>query len=85
MPEAGDRGDALLEATVLELVLSRHHARFTATDLARELGAASQGRSDRSTVDRVIASLVEVGLLYRDGDFVLPSPAARRFDQLLGG
>jgi DNA-binding IclR family transcriptional regulator len=67
------------------MVLARHPSQLTATELARELGAASERRSDRLDVDRAVDALVDSGLLRRQGDLVLPTPAALHFDRLLGG
>lgn len=67
------------------MILARHPAQLTVTEIARELGAAPERSSDRLDADQAIDALVESGLLHRQGDFVLPTPAAMHFDRLLGG
>jgi DNA-binding IclR family transcriptional regulator len=83
MSRQGDRGDVSIEAAVLEFVLARHPAQLTLAELVREIGEGSDG--DRAGVDRAVLALVDSGLLSRQGELVLPTDPALRFDQLLGG
>jgi len=70
--------DAALEAAVLQLVLSLHPAALTMDELAREMGEGGN-----EALERAVRDLAAAGLLHRSDDFVLPTRAALRFDELL--
>jgi len=73
------------QAAVLAYVLALHPAQLTVLDLIREVtaGATELGESDR--MERAIRDLTGAGLLHCPGGLVVPSRAALRFDELLGG
>ncbi len=73
------------QAAVLTHVLMLHPTRLTVPDLVREIGAGAEGfdRSDR--IERAVRDLTAVGLLHSAAGLALPTHAAIRFDQLLGG
>jgi len=75
--------DAATESAILQLVLELHPAQVTAADLLREIGGESPGFAQRDAVERALRDLVAVGLLHRHDDFLQPTRAALRFDQLL--
>jgi len=70
--------DAALESAALQQVLALHPAAITFEELARELG-----EEDADSIERAVRDLVAAGLLLRSGPLVLPTRAARRFDELL--
>jgi len=73
------------QAAVLTHVLALHPAQLTIPDLVREVmaGAAEFEGGDR--IERAIRDLTGAGLLHCPGGLVVPSRAALRFDELLGG
>jgi hypothetical protein len=79
-----DRDAAMIEAAVLELLLATHPAQLTLEELTREVGRA-EALSGGREVEDAVRNLIGAGLVYRHGGFVLPSYAAVRCDQLLGG
>ena len=66
----------VLEHGVLHLVLARHPAQLRLDELVRAVG------EDELLVNDAVANLVVDGLLHRHGDFVVPTRAALRFDEL---
>lgn len=77
---------AELEPVVLEVLLALHPAQLTVEELVRELeGERLAGTAARAAVEEGVRELVAAGLLRRHGPFVVPTRAALRFDQLLGG
>jgi len=77
-------GDAAAESAVLQQVLALHPVMITMDELVRELGEQADA-AGREAVERSVRDLTAAGLLHRSGSFVLPSRAALRFEQLLGG
>jgi hypothetical protein len=76
--------DAATESAVLQQVLALHPTVITVAELVRELGESNDG--SRDAVERAVRDLSGAGLLHRSDDsFVLPTRAALRFDELLGG
>jgi hypothetical protein len=73
------------QAAVLAHVLVLYPAHLTIPDLVREVttGATELEESDR--MERAIRDLTAAGLLHCPGGLVVPSRAALRFDELLGG
>lgn len=61
--------DDLCEQAVLRHVLAWQPTILRLCDLIRELGS-------RDAVERAVRELVKVGLLHRQGECVLPTPAA---------
>jgi hypothetical protein len=76
--------DAAIEALVLRQLLALYPGQLTLEELVRELAAGSEDFNQRDAVERAVRDLAAAGLLHRSGDLVLPSRAARRFDELLG-
>ena len=72
--------DAATESAVLQQVLALHPTVVTLAELIREIG-----EGDGDAVERAVRDLAGAGLLHRSESFVLPTRAALRFDELLGG
>jgi hypothetical protein len=75
--------DAGTEAVVLRLLLTLQPAQLTVGELQLEVAGGESDFAGRDAVERAVRDLAATGLLHRHGDLVLPSRAARRFDQLL--
>jgi hypothetical protein len=84
---ARSSGGGEIEPVVLEVLLALHPAQLTVEELVRELEAeeAPAGWDGRPAVEEAVRDLIAAGLLLRHGPFVVPTRAALRFDQLLGG
>lgn len=76
--------DAVLEAAVLRQLLALHPGNITMDELVREVTAGAGDFDQRDAVERAVRDLGAAGLVNRSGELVLPSRAARRFDELLG-
>ncbi len=76
--------DAATESAVLQQVLAFHPAQVTVAELVREVGGESPGFGERDAIERAVRDLAGVGLLHANGDFVVPTRAAVRFNDLLG-
>lgn len=61
--------DDLYEQEVLRHVLNAQPTILRLCDLIREIGS-------RDAVERAVRELVKVGLLHRQGEVILPTPAA---------
>lgn len=86
--EIGDREtpageDMATESAVLQQVLDLYPTQVTYTELLREIGGQFAEFSERDAIERAIRDLVGTGLLHRHDDFILPSRAALRFNELL--
>lgn len=79
------REDAAAEAAVLRQLLALHPVQITFEELLREIAVEPEDFVQRDAVERAVRDLAAAGLLHRCEDFVLPSRAALRFDELLGG
>jgi len=77
--------DAATESAVLQQVLALHPTVVTVAELVRELGENSGRFAANDAVERAVRDLTGAGLLHRNESFVLPTRAALRFDELLGG
>lgn len=77
--------DAEVESAVLKHLLALHPTQITVEELAREIDDRPEDFTRRDAIDRAVRELVGVGLLHRRDPFVLPSHAAIRCDELLGG
>lgn len=75
--------DAAAESAVLMRVLDLHPSQVTVAELVREIGAEGAGFAERDSVERAVRDLSGAGLLHRNDDFVLPTRAALRFNELL--
>jgi len=79
------REDAATESAVLQHVLALHPAQTSFAELLQEVGGESGDFAHRDAIERAVRDLTGVGLLQRNGPLVLPTRAALRFDELLGG
>jgi hypothetical protein len=77
--------DAAVEAAVLRQVLVLHPAQVTLAELVREIASDPDAFAERDAIERAVRELAHAGLLHRNGEFVLPSRAALRFNELTGG
>jgi hypothetical protein len=75
-PTAGRDQDGYYEQEVLRHVLKEQPTIFRLCDLVRELARDPREFADRDGVERAVRELVKVGLLHRQGECVLPTPAA---------
>ncbi len=76
--------DAAIEATVLRQLLALHPVQVTFDELLREIAVEPDDFAARDAVERGVRELVAAGLAHRREDFVMPSRAALRCDELLG-
>lgn len=75
--------DAANESAVLLRVLDLHPAQVTVAELVRDIGGEQAGFAERDSIERAVRDLDGAGLLHRNEDFVLPTRAALRFNELL--
>jgi hypothetical protein len=75
--------DAAHESAVLQQLLDLHPTQVTVTELLREIGGEIAGFDERDAIERAVRELVGAGLLHRRDDFIVPSRAAVRFNELL--
>lgn len=73
--------DAATESAVLQHLLALHPTQVTLVELTRELGGGDF--AGRDAIERAVRDLTGVGLLHKRDDFVLPTRAALRFEELL--
>lgn len=76
--------DAKTESAVLQYVLALHPAQTSFDELLREFDREAGDFAQRDAVERAVRDLTSAGLLQRNGQLVLPTRAALRFDELLG-
>ncbi len=75
--------DAQTQALVLGLVLAEHPKQLTFAEAARALvGEDADGATEIDALARAVGDLVAYGLLHRNGEHLVPSRAALRFDEL---
>lgn len=74
--------DARTEAAVLRWLLALHPAQITFVELLREVCEEPEDFAQRDAIERAVRDLVATGLVHRHGEFVIPSRAALRFDEL---
>ena len=77
--------DAAVEATVLRQLLLHHPAHLTVEELIVDVAADPEAFAERDAIERAVRDLARAGLVHRNGEFAIPSRAALRFDELLGG
>lgn len=68
--------DGYYEEAVLRHVLTERPTILRLCDLIRELASDPCEFGDRDAVKRAVRELIKVGLLHRQGEVVLPTPAA---------
>jgi hypothetical protein len=91
--EVDDRGhirsaaeeDARIESAVLQYILAFHPVQTSFEDLLREFILEPEDFGQRDALERAVRDLAGAGLLQCNGQLVLPTRAALRFDRLLGG
>ena len=76
--------DDEVEATVLRQLLERHPSHLSLEELTREIVVDPECFAERDAIERAVRDLARAGLLHRNEDFVFPTRAALRFDELLG-
>jgi hypothetical protein len=74
--------DARTEAAVLRWLLALHPAQITFEELLRQACEDPDDFAQRDAVERAVRDLTIAGLVHRNGEFVIPSRAALRFDEL---
>jgi hypothetical protein len=77
-----DEKDKAIESAVLALILYRHPAQLTIEELTREVADDPSQFLQVDALERAVGDLRRVGLVNRNGDFVIPSQAALRMDSL---
>jgi len=75
--------DEAVESAVLHQLLDLHPARLTLEELKRQMGSDRESFADRDALERAVRDLAAAGLLYRQTEFVEPTRAAVRFNELL--
>lgn len=73
-----------MESAVLQQLLVLHPVQLTLAELAREVTDDPEQFAQRDAVERAVRELAAAGLVHRGNDFVVPTRAALRFDELLG-
>jgi hypothetical protein len=73
---SGPSEDDIYEEAVLRHILDWHPTILRMCDLVREINPDPGNFGQRDAVERAVRELVAVGLLYRQGECVLPTPAA---------
>ena len=86
MDEIRDTGreDTMIEAAVLQQLLALHPIQLSLGDLTREVAGESGDFALSDAVERAVRELAAAGLALRNGEVILPSRAALRFDELIG-
>ena len=69
-------GDGDYKEAVLRHVLAERPTILRLCDLVRELARDPRQFGERDAVKRAVRDLTKVGLLHRQGECVLPTPAA---------
>ena len=75
--------DTATESAVLQQVLDLYPTQVTYAELLREVAGQFAEFGERDAIERAVRDLVGVGLLHRHDDFIMPSRAALRFNELL--
>lgn len=76
-------GDDAVQAAVLTQVLALHPAQLAFDELRLEMaGGEDAGFEERDAFGRAVRDLAGAGLLRREGESVLPTRAALRFQEL---
>ena len=75
--------DITTESAVMQQLLELHPAQMTAAELIRELGGEHAAFAERDGIERAIRDLGGAGLVHCRDDFVIPTRAALRLNELL--
>ena len=73
--QGSDEEERRLQREVLALALVEHPVRLTLREAQKVLGRPIE-------IERAVAALVGVGLLALEGEEIVPTPAAIRFNQI---
>jgi hypothetical protein len=71
-----------MQSAVLTVLLTEHPVQLTISEIARELVEDPDDFGQRDAVKQAVRDLAGVGLLHRQGIFVLPSRVALYYEQL---
>lgn len=74
--------DERVEGAVMSHLLGLYPAQLTISELVREMTVASQIFVVVDQVERAIRELIRVGLVHRNGDFVVASRAAVHSEEI---
>jgi hypothetical protein len=75
--------DEGVESAVLRQLLDLHPTRLKVAELVRELSGDRGGFAERDAVERAVRELTAAGLLHQGEEFVAPTRAALRLNELL--
>lgn len=75
--------DEEVEVAVLRQLLDLHPTRLTLAELRREFAAKASDFAAHDAVERAVRDLAAAGLLHKGEEFVAPTRAALRFNELL--
>lgn len=70
---------------VLTHVLAAHPSHLIVPELVREITAGASDFAEDDRMERAVRDLTSLGLLHCPGGVVMPTRAAIRFNELLGG
>ncbi len=76
--------DTNTEAVVLRQLLALYPVQLTIGELSLEVGDDAADFAQTDAIERAVRELATAGLAHRNGEVVIPSRAALRFDELLG-
>jgi hypothetical protein len=76
--------DMTMESAILQHLLALHPVQVTVAELTREVTDDPEQFAQRDAVERAVRDLAGTGLIHHSNDFVLPTRAALRFNELLG-
>lgn len=79
------RQDLRDQEVVLTQVLVAHPSHLIVPELVREITAGAVEFSEGDRMERAVRDLTGLGLLHCPGGLVVPTRAAIRFNELLGG
>jgi hypothetical protein len=74
--------DARAQSAVLSVLLGEYPAQLTTSELSRQLVEDPDDFGQRDAVDRAVRDLAGIGLVHRQGSFVLPSRIALYCERL---
>ena len=77
--------DARDQRVVLIHVLALHPTNLILPQLVQEIAGGSKDFAEVDNIERAVRDLTGVGLLQCAGGLVMPTHAALRFNELLGG
>lgn len=81
--QSNDLQDLHDQGVVLIHVLTLHPAHPRQAELLREVTAGSADFADSDRYERAVRELVGVGLLFINGELLLPTRAALRFNEIV--